>query len=148
VKTLHIFNEQARPTKRSWIGILKLIQRNLIIIYFYGRKTHQLIYIRQIIYNKIKKCKTTEFFFQYYICYRGTDTQNIIPTTLEEYHSRQLTIVQYYCLQSLYLNTEEKPTSQLSIHTITYTEYGQRTKVYYIIFIVISLNLIIFKYWN
>jgi len=27
--TLHFYNEQARPSKRSWIGILKLIRKEL-----------------------------------------------------------------------------------------------------------------------
>jgi len=33
--------------------------------------------------------------------YTGTDTHNIILTTLEEYHPRQLTVVEHYCLQIL-----------------------------------------------
>jgi len=39
------------------------------------------------------------------VCYTGTDIQDIILTTHEEYHPRQFTTVEYNCLRTLYLHT-------------------------------------------
>ena len=82
--------------------------------------------------------------------YTGADTQNIILTTFEEYHPRQLTIVEHYCLQILYLHTEETPAYQRTIYTITYIEYAPKTTLYYVQFIITStfLILIVLIYWN
>jgi hypothetical protein len=78
------------------------------------RETHQLINISKINQSQYEKYsgKVTEIYLKYNICYTGADTQNIILTSFEEYHPRQFTIVDYYCLQSLYLHTEGTPKSQ------------------------------------
>jgi hypothetical protein len=93
---------------------------NSKIISFYGRNTHQLINISKINQSQYKKYseKATEISFKYVICYTGADTQNILLTSFEEYHPRQFSMVDYYCLQSLYLHTEETPISQGRIYII------------------------------
>jgi len=46
------------------------------------------------------------------VCYTGTDTQYITPNSHEEYHPRQVSTVEYFCLETLYPHTEEKLASQ------------------------------------
>jgi len=81
-------------------------------------------------------------FYSVMLGYTGVDTPIIVHTTLEEYHPLQLTVVEHYCLQILYLRTEEISAYQRRIYTITYMEYTPRGPVYYVHFIITSTFLI------
>jgi hypothetical protein len=69
-------------------------------------------------------------------------------TAFDEYHPRQLTIVQYYYLQSLYFHTEETPASQRTIYTITYIEHTQYSPSIVSKCFITCLILIILTYRN
>jgi len=75
-----------------------------------------------------------------------TDTQNITPTPHEEYHPRQFTRVEYYCLQTLHLHTEETPASQLRVYNITFIEHSSKAQVYKVRLIITFLIFIILTY--
>jgi cell division protein FtsL len=51
--------------------------------------------------------------------------------------------MEYYCLQPLYLHTEETPASQRRLYTITYIEKLHKPQIYYVHFIITFLILII-----
>jgi len=80
--------------------------------------------------------------------YTGTDTQNFIPITHEEYHPRRFNTVEYYCLQTLYVRTEETLAYQHTVHTIIFIEHISKTQVYKVCLIIMFLIFIFLTYWN
>ena len=80
--------------------------------------------------------------------YTGTDTQNFIQTTHEEYHPQRFNTVEYYFLQTLYVRTEETLAYQVRVHTIIFIEHISKTQAYNVCLIIRFLIFIFLTYWN